>query len=122
MDSRAQEIINQITSLSGSYGVSVSVSRTTGATQRNVFGTPIDGITQSFTTNVVIESEKIDLTPTVAGGKAKEVLKLIASSGIFKVGDELRYGTHTYKVEFLQPVPFAGTDVVDFVHAAREVD
>lgn len=129
MDTRAQEIINQIASLSGSFGISVTGSRlvTTADTPRNSFGTPIDGNgnpiqPQTFTANMIPESQKIDWTPTLAGGKAKEVLKLITSAGIFQSGDELKYGPHTYKVTFIEPVPFAGSDVVNFVHAFREVD
>ncbi|NRD80288.1 hypothetical protein HPT25_23480 [Bacillus sp. BRMEA1] len=129
MDGRAQEIIDQISALSGSFGVTVIYSRivVTDSTPRNAFGTPIDAsgnplVPQSFTANVIIESQKIDETPTLAGGKAKELLKLITSAGIFLAGDELKYGSHTYKVNFIEPVPFVGTDVVNFVHAAREVD
>lgn len=129
MDSRAQEIINQISALSGSFGVSVTVSRTviTPSTQRNAFGTPIGvtpiGVTPTtFSQNVIIESQKIDLTPTLAGGKAQELIKMISTAGVFKPGDEITYNAHKYKVNELQPVPFVGTDVVDFVHAAREVD
>lgn len=129
MDARAQEIINQIATLSGSFGVSVTGSRTvvTHATPRNAFGTPVDAngnklAPQTFPANVIIESQNIDWTPTLAGGKAKEVLKMIVSAGIFQNGDEIQYGAHTYKVNHLQPVPFVGTDVVDFVHASREVD
>lgn len=129
MDSRAQEIINQIASLSGSFGVTVTGSRMviTADTSRNSFGTPIDGNgnpiqPQTFTANVIPESQKIDWTPTLAGGKAKEVLKLITIAGTFQNGDELKYSTHTYKVNFIEPVPFAGSDVVNFVHSVREVD
>lgn len=123
MDPRAMNIINQVSSLSTQFGVPVTVNRVLQATTpiRNVFGTPTNATPQIFTANVIIESEKIDLMATLAGGKPKEVLKLITNAGTFFLGDELVYGGHTYKVEYMQPVPFIGSDVVDFVHASREV-
>lgn len=123
MDSRAQNIVNQVASLSTQFGVSVTVNRVVQAATpvRNVFGTPTNATTNTFTAKVIIESEKIDLMATIAGGKPREKLKLITNAGTFLLGDELVYGGHTYKVEFMQPVPFIGTDVVDFVHASREV-
>lgn len=129
MDSRAQGIISQISSLSSDFGVTVTGSRMviTSSTPRNAFGTPIDTDgqplkPQPFTANVIIESQKIDWTSTLAGGKAKEVLKLITLAGTFQSGDEFQYSSHTYKVNFTEPVPFVGVDVVNFVHAVREVD
>jgi hypothetical protein len=47
---------------------------------------------------------------------------LIANAGTFQFGDELQYNNHAYKVDFLQPIPFSGGSVADFVHAVREVD
>ncbi|GIM47035.1 hypothetical protein DNHGIG_25840 [Collibacillus ludicampi] len=124
MDPRAQSIVNQVASLSGQFGVTVTVKRIVQAATpiRNVFGTPMNATTETFTANVIIESQKIDLMATIAGGKPKEVLKLITNAGTFLLGDEIVFNGHTYKVEYLQPVPFVGVDVVDFVHATREVD
>lgn len=122
MDSKAQELKNNITMLTTNFGVSVTATRGIGATQTNVFGTPINGTQQTFTANVIIDSDKLDLTPTMAGGKPNEIINLITVPGAFQTGDELQYNNHTYKVESIQPVPFMGMNTADYVRAAREVD
>lgn len=119
---KAQELSSNIGMLTSKLGISVTGSRITGPTQRNVFGTPIDGSKQTFTASVIFDSDKLDLIPTLAGGKAKEIINLITVPGTFQTGDELQYNAHTYKVEGIQPIPFMGLDTADFVKAAREVD
>jgi|SRR5579875_3352030 len=119
---KAQELSNNINMLTATFGMPVTATRTVGTTQRNVFGTPINGTQQTFTTNVIIDSDKLDLTPTLAGGKPKEIVNLITVAGTFQTGDELQYNGHTYKVESLQPIPFMGMSTADFVQASREVD
>lgn len=123
-DSRAQDIINQVASLSGQYGSTVTVKRVVESTtpKRDVFGTPSNATTNTFTASVIIESQKLNSMPTLVGMKPKEELKLIANAGTFLANDEFQFSGHTYKVNFVEPVPFIGTDVVDFVHAQREVD
>lgn len=123
MDPRAQSIVNQVASLSGQFGVQVTVNRVVQAATpvMNVFGTPVNGTVQTFTALIIIDSQKLNTLPTLIGMKPKEELKVISNAGTFLVNDEIIYNGNTYKVEFLEPVPFIGTDVVDLVHAYREV-
>lgn len=124
MDSRAQNIINKMTSLTSQFGVNVAVNRVVQASTPtyDAFGEPTNSTNNTFTSNVIVESQKIDLTSTLLGGKQTEVMKLIANTGVFLLGDEISYSNHTFKVEFVEPVNFTGSNVVDFVHASREVD
>jgi hypothetical protein len=119
---KAQELISNISMLTANFGMSVTATRTTGTTQRNVFGTPINGTQQTFTANVIVDSDKMDFTPTLAGGKPKEIVNFITVSGTFQAGDELQYSNHTYKVDGVQPVPFMGMNTADYVKVVREVD
>lgn len=119
---KAQELSQNISSLTANFGIQVTATRMAGVTQRNIFGTPIDGSANTFTANVIVDNDKMDLTPTLAGGKAKEIISLITVAGTFLAGDELQYNNHTYKVDGIQPVPFMGMGVADYVSAAREVD
>lgn len=121
MDSRVQDLISQIGSISSDFGVSVTVTRPAKGTQYDIYMDPVDGSPQTFTANIIIDSDKMDLLPTLAGGKPKEILKMITVAGTFQAGDELIYNGHTFKVGPIQPVPFAGTDVADYVQASREV-
>lgn len=123
MDANAQSIINQVSSLTGSFGTPVTVNRVVQSQTpvRDVFGQPENATTQTFTLNVIVESQKPNLMAILAGGKVKEELRLIVQAGQILNGDEVVYGGNTYKVTFAQPVPFAGSDVVDFIHAEREV-
>lgn len=121
MDSRVPDLISQIGSISSNYGVSVTATRPAKGTQFDIYMDPIDGTPKPFTANIIIDSDKMDLLPTLAGGKPKEILKMITAAGTFQAGDELAYNGHTFKVGTVQPVPFAGTDVADYVDAYREV-
>lgn len=118
----AKELNQNISSLTANFGMQVTATRTTGVTQYDIFSKPIDGIQQTFTANVIVDSDKMDLTPTLAGGKAKEIVSLITVAGTFLAGDELQYNNHTYKVTGAQPIPFMGMGVADYVSVAREVD
>lgn len=122
---RAQDIISQVASLTGQFGASVTITRTTTSpgASTDVFGTPVNPTPPiPFTTSVIVESLKKNVMPTLVGMKPKEELRLIANEGIFLENDEVQYSGHIYKVNFVEPVPFMGSDVVDFVHAQREVD
>lgn len=126
-DSRANDIITQVSSLTKQFGSTVTVTRTTKVVDPSesvdVFGTPLNPNNPApFTTQVIIESQKLNTMPTLIGGKPKEELKMIANAGTFLSDDEIQYSGHTYKVNFVQQVPFISSDVVDFVHAEREVD
>lgn len=119
---KAQELSQNINSLTANFGTSVNCTRTTGTTQYDIFSKPLNGTPQMFTANVIVDNDKMDLTPTLAGGKDKEILSLITVAGTLLAGDELQYNNHTYKVTGAQPIPFMGMGVADYVSAAREVD
>lgn len=124
MDQRAQEIASQFQLIASQFGVTVTVNRTVQSQTpvRSPFGTPLNATTTTFTTNVIVESQKINTMPTLAGGKPKEELKLQTLPGVVQSNDMITYNGHAYKVMFVEPVPFVGTDVVDFIHAERVVD
>jgi len=119
--SLASDVQLRLSMILTNFGINVTVNRVQAATQYDIYATPLDATTNTFTATIVIESEKMDLTPTLAGGKPVEKLKLLTLPGIFLTGDEIQYGGHTYKVNFLQPTPFQGVNVVDYIYATREV-
>lgn len=128
-DPRAQEIIDVVYMLSNDFGIPVTISRIVPSTEaatpipidRNIFGTQTNSQSLTFNVNVIIESQKLNDMPTLVGQKPKEEIRFITIANSFKLQDEVLYGGKKYRVEHVEPVPFVGSDVVDFVRVFREV-
>jgi hypothetical protein len=86
------------------------------------FGKPTNSTTSTFTVNAIIHEKSTELTPSVVGGKRKEILKIIAATGMFQVADEISFNSHVYKVEGFDSDDLYVYNILDYVHATREVD
>lgn len=123
-DNRFSKVGNDFSTLLDLNGTMVNVTRTVQAdiTNTNIFSEPTDYTPDKFQAKVLVIDKSMDETAVIAGGKPKEVLRIISASGTFIEEDDISYCTHSYNVKNIEQLQLGGINELDICDATREVE
>jgi len=123
-DNRFSRVETDFNALLSLNGINVTISRTIQSeiTERDIYGTPIGYTPETLTATILITDQYLDETTVLAGGKPKEILKIIANAGTFIENDEIPYNSHNYQITSVENVPLGGNNTLEMCIATREVE
>jgi hypothetical protein len=123
-DNRFSRITTDFNMLLELNGVDVTITRTEQSqiTNRDIFGMPEGYTPNTFTVKVLVTDQYLDETTVIAGGKPKEILKIMALPGTFVENDDISYNSHSYQVTDVEKISLSGNDSLELYSATRQVE
>ena len=123
-DNRFSRVETDFNALLNLNGINVTISRIIQSeiTERDIYGTPIGYTPEILTATILVTDQYLDETTVLAGGKPKEILKIIANAGTFIKNDEIPYNSHHYKITSVEDIPLGGNNTLEMCIATREVE
>lgn len=123
-DNRFSRVETDFNALLSLNGINVTISRTVQSeiTERDIYGTPVGYTPKTLTATILVTDQYLDETTVLAGGKPKEILKIITNTGTFIENDDIAYNSHHYQIASLEDIPLGGNNTLEMCIATRQVE
>lgn len=123
-DNRFSKAMSDFSMLLELHGITATITRTVqeDIKEKDIFGTPQNYIPQTLAVKFLVTDQYLDETSIIAGGKPKEVIKLIAVPSTFIENDEIPYNSHTYQVTDVGKTVLGSNNSLEMYTATRQVE